>query len=66
MMGVNGLYSAIGVWYGIYLNNVMIVRNDRCVSVDESIGICEQVLRECCEADMALQCYIRRKVTHHY
>ncbi len=50
MMGVNGLYSVLGVNYRVLctkcsmnLNNVMNVWNGRCISEKEIIRICEQV-----------------------
>ncbi len=55
MMGVNGLYSILGAnyrvlctKYGMNLNNIMKVRNERCANEEESIRKCEQV-RELCE-----------------
>ncbi len=50
MMGVNGLYSVLGAnyrmlstKYGMNLNNIMKVRNERCANKEEIIRKCEQV-----------------------
>ncbi len=55
MMGVNGLYSVLGAnykvlctKYGINLNNIMKVWNERCANGEDIIGKCEQV-RELCK-----------------
>ncbi len=55
MMAVNGLYSVLGAnyWvlcskYGMNLNNIMKVWNERCANEEEIIRKCEQV-RELCE-----------------
>ncbi len=55
MVGVNGLYSVLGAnysvlctKYGMNLNNIMKVWNERCTNEEEIIRKCEQV-RELCE-----------------
>ncbi len=55
MMGVNGLYSVLGAnytvlctKYGMNLNNIMKVWNERCANEEEIIRKCEQV-RELCK-----------------
>ncbi len=55
MMAVNGLYSVLGAnyrvrntKYGMNLNNIMKVWNERCATEEEIIRKCEQV-RELCE-----------------
>ncbi len=55
MMGVNGLYSVLGAncrvlstKYGMNLNNIMNVWNEKCANEEEIIRKCEQV-RELCE-----------------
>ncbi len=55
MMGVNGLYSVLGAnyrvlctEYGMNLNNIMKIWNERCANEEEIIRKCEQV-RELCE-----------------
>ncbi len=55
MMGVNGLYSVFGAnyrvlftKYGMNLNNIMKVWNERCANEEDIISKCEQV-RELCE-----------------
>ncbi len=55
MMGVNGLYSVLGAnyrvlstKYGMNLNNIMKVWNERCGNEEEISRKCEQV-RELCE-----------------
>ncbi len=55
MMGVNGLYSVLGanyrvlcIKYGMNLNNIMKVWNERCANEEDIIRKCEQV-RELCE-----------------
>ncbi len=54
MMGVNGLYSALGAnyrvlctKYGMNLNNIMKVWNERCANEEEIIRKCEQVMELC-------------------
>ncbi len=55
MIGVNGLYSGLGAnykvpstKYGMHLNNIMKVWNERCANEEDIIRKCEQV-RELCE-----------------
>ncbi len=55
MMGVNGLYSVLDAnyrvlctKYGMNLNNIMKVWNERCANEEDIIRKCEQV-RELCE-----------------
>ncbi len=55
MMGVNGLYSVLGAncrvictKYGMKLNNIMKVWNERCANEEDIISKYEQV-RELCE-----------------
>ncbi len=55
VMGVNGLYSVLGAnyrvlctKYGMNLNNIMKVLNERCANEEDIIRKCEQV-RELCE-----------------
>ncbi len=55
MMGVNGLYSVLGAnyrvlctKYGMNLNNIMKVSNERCANEEEIVRKREQV-RELCE-----------------
>ncbi len=55
MMGVNGLYSVLGAnyrvlctKYGMNLNNIVKVWNERCANEKDIIRKCEQV-RELCE-----------------
>ncbi len=50
MMGVNGLYSVLGAnyrmlctKYGMNLNKIMKVWNERCANEEEIIRKCEQV-----------------------
>ncbi len=50
MMGVNGLYSVLGAnyrvlctKYGMNLNNIMKVWNEKCANEDDIIRTCEQV-----------------------
>ncbi len=60
MMGVNELYSALGAnyrvlstKYGMNLNNIMKVWNERCANEEEIIRKCEQV-RNCVRCEIGV------------
>ncbi len=71
MMGVNGLYSVLvanyrvlRTKYGVNLNNIMKVWNERYVNAEDIIRKCEQV-RELCEVrDMCVTSILNKEESY--